>query len=805
MDQIPTTPEGRSPPKKLPCSASSVVLHCPSTQLKVHPHGISAKKHAEETVSHEGSLFANSFDPNVSLDNIRRGRYGKTEQNAEVQSDDHSNALDQIDINKMFPHAGHCGNDEPKQESRLMLMNQSPIHIDMSSPVKQRDDDDAGVEDGENEPVSKKVKLELESVPNLTQGVANEQFNDINLSSPEAIEMIETKSSPIKDFSEINEEQEQQQGPGQHSPHQDVKGSEFQKSNERDPIETPPKNRSENILSLPQLIPVFNHNDTESSLNNRLQKSFYLVDNTDLKNSYEFQGLSKRNQELIEEIHSMNERVNDLTADNDLAFHEYKNIKMKLENSSSTYEAEIKKLNTAVNSISSDRDKYQERLNKLKQMLNESRDEIKMLNQNQSILQKKYETATKEADRWKKLSNEIEGNFLEMRSVAMERNDKSKEMEDKVNALTEKIASYETENTELEALNNEIKEKYNALEELLSKNDDELKRLKAQHNESLAAQKGASDEISNQLNDLVAAKHALELQLKVLQDDSKEKIALLNESVVEKKSLLESATKNFNNVQNSLQTLQNELTEKNQQLKSMQTKHESLDDESEIRKAEIAELNEKNEELKELNLTLENSVSQLEGKLKELRENLDRERGSPERETEYLKNMNIEAEHLAELEDLHANMSTLQECLKKNSDTISRLRIENESLKNNQQTGHIEHEKEPKEALISNLRKEVEDWKEKYSSKEQESNKSLKLLAEDLYIQYSSKHEQKVKLLKRGYETKYQSKLDKLNLKNEGLAEELQHLRNQLASERKEKQKLLSLIDENRRHKNLED
>ena len=71
----------------------------------------------------------------------------------------------------------------------------------------------------------------------------------------------------------------------------------------------------------------------------------------------------------------------------------------------------------------------------------------------------------------------------------------------------------------------------------------------------------------------------------------------------------------------------------------------------------------------------------------------------------------------------------------------------------------------------------------------------MQLLAEDLYIQYSSKHEQKVKMLKKGYETKYQDLLDKLTLENTALHDEVEQLQKVINTEREEKQALVKSLD----------
>lgn len=134
------------------------------------------------------------------------------------------------------------------------------------------------------------------------------------------------------------------------------------------------------------------------------------------------------------------------------------------------------------------------------------------------------------------------------------------------------------------------------------------------------------------------------------------------------------------------------------------------------------------------------------------------------------------------------------------SDRISLLTKENETLKeqNSSTTSSVavsNNQKNKDDEHIKLLERQIQDWKEKYDTKEKDTNKRLKLLAEDLYIQYSSKHEQKVKLLKKGYENKFQSKFDQLSLENKSLSEEIVQLNKQLSSERGEKQELLKLLE----------
>lgn len=163
------------------------------------------------------------------------------------------------------------------------------------------------------------------------------------------------------------------------------------------------------------------------------------------------------------------------------------------------------------------------------------------------------------------------------------------------------------------------------------------------------------------------------------------------------------------------------------------------------------------------------------------------------------------------MEDLHESMSSLQSALKDNSDLVHTLKIENETLKSDLSRNEqmlktatlekdnkivsIETEGTDKEQTIISLKKQLDEWKQKYDSKENETNKRLKLLAEDLYIQYSSKHEQKVKLLKKGYESKYQGEISRLETQHMGLTQEVEQLTKQLEAEREEKRNLLNMLE----------
>lgn len=782
MNNLPVTPEQNSAAREYSHSVNSMMLQCPATQLKVHPHGLSAKKQMEDTTSQGDSMLSNNFD--ISLDCIKRSKQVGHDPEG-VKSTNESNALDQIDINKMFPNLDQYRTKIDDGETNQLELNYSPIKIELSSPTKEEKDK----QKLRDEPPQKKMKLELEAVPNLAQTASFQ--DDGHLSSPEAIEMIETKSSPMKEFPDINFEQDKT------TPIIEMENTDPKPFKQESTAGTPGSDDgSDSMSSLPKLTPVSHGGNPDITRGKPLKysKSLFLDLQSSLDSSS--QAVHIRNEELVEEIHSLHKQLNTITANCDMAFNEYKNIKSQIKISTSGHEAEIYELNERIQNISRERDTAKDRIETLKQKLSESRDEINMLNQNQSILQKKYEAATRDSDRWKRLSNEMEESFLEMRDLALERKEKAQKLEDDIKIMSEKIATSESDLKGIESVADDFKKKNRQLEEELSRRVEEVAKLEHQLDESIESQKDASEKVTDQVHELTVKKSELESRLESLQNEQKEEMASLSAVVSQKESELRDAVESCQKITEKFQILQTELGEKDAKMTILQKEYEDLNDETEICKAEVIELNATVEELKEVKLTLQTSILHLEEKVQEWVDKFNKEKSSPSLESEHLKSLNIEAEHLAELEELHVNLSSLQESLRTNSEITRRLREENEQLKANQTNSEQnEHEKRSREQEVLSLQKEIDDWRERYNTKEKESNKSLKLLAEDLYIQYSSKHEQKVKLLKKGYETKYQGKLDRMSLQNEGLAQDIDQLKSQLNSERKEKQKLLELLE----------
>ncbi|QLQ81506.1 hypothetical protein HG537_0F02670 [Torulaspora globosa] len=737
------------------------VLEGNGEHLMGHPHGLSAKRRRED-MGEEKEVS------DESLDCVRRSQ---EEQDTSICRDQKKNALDQIDINRMFSRTHEAVEGE---DNSTIFVKHSPIRFDMSSPVKH-------IEGG---PQPKRLKLELECVPDLGQpGQNGNGEEEAVVGSPEAIEMIEAKSSPMKDFSQVTYEPDQRS------------------NNERcEALESggdaTPRRRSSCVHTLS---PVHQSADGNSE-----QSGLELDENDDGQEM--FQMLTRRNDELIKQVHVLNQKLNKMMTTCDITSYRYKRVRSDLQSLSKDYEAKLNESYKELQTVTEERDNLRERAIKLKKRIDENRDEVEMLNQNQSILQKKYISLMNEVESAKNKYEELESKHRNLEKQHQDSEKRKQALQKEIDEVSAHMSALFADNANVKERNEDLIREVTSVKEVLDTKTNEVKKLQEQLQEAVEAGKGVNDQTAKQINELITQRAELETQFENYKAKSESRNEELAALVKEAEDRLDIKVNEVHSLQDKLNEMVEDASVKDTLIEELKTKLEEANDKSEIDKAQVTELQNEKTELQRINGCLESSIAELEESLREwqtkFEEQAEKQKLSVELEAIQLKNSNIEAEHLAELEQLHSNLSVLQDDLKQKSITISELRDEIESLRRTKQSLETKLEENlQKEAtndnqdLVKSLQKELESWKEKYQLKEQESNRSLKLLAEDLYIQYSSKHEQKVKLLKKGYETKFQSKLDKLMLQNEGLTQEIEQVKSNLATERKEKQKLIDLLE----------
>lgn len=793
MDSLPRTPVNKSPVKHQIASEMDALSQDSSGDFKVHPHGLSNRKR----LLHERETSPMGVD--MSLDCIVRTNHSNNLDN--VSESDTKDVLDNIDINKMFGDTRESNNHSKYENNQdpVLKLNHSPIKVDISSPIRLTAENVGN--QGSDEPVYKRPKLELDFAPNLQKpsNMCNEA-----LTSPVAIEMIETKSNTNK-FEQQQDERTTLEI--QEAIIESVNSPDYEYSSidnrQRNVTETPKRDNSDDTPDLHKLTPLY----SSGSMSNELHYE-YIEPETKEKLEQEhdsFKIVTSRNEDLVDQLHILNKKVNRY-----LSNYESSEYKLKLLNAdysalSEKYENEIEIANEEVTKMHEERSKLKERAEKLKKRLSETKDEVQMLNQNQRILQDKYDAVSKETDKWRSSYEEIKNKY---RSVEDDSNSKLSKIESlsmELESLNSKIIEYENQEAEFIKERNSSEKIYNDTKEQLFVKSKELNALQDTLDRTISEQQGNNGNLLKQVEELLIAKSELEINLEEQTTEySKEKQSLREQLNTTEYQVTESKKSLFS-ADEKIILLQTQLTEKSQNLSSLNKEYEESNDHAEINKAEVEQLNTDINYLKESETRLKKTIINLEANIEEWStkyqtQTVEFEKTSLELESLQLKSNNIESEHLAELEQLHENLSSLQHSFRENTDLISNLKKENSALLNDKEVlaennTNSNESSDKNEKEIASLKKKIEEWKEKLQSKEQDTNKRLKLLAEDLYVQYSSKHEQKVKLLKKGYDSKYESKLDQLSLQNQGLVQEIEQIKHQLSSERKEKQTLLELLD----------
>lgn len=663
-----------------------------------------------------------------------------SKNNSPLPKDNLPSTIDKMDVNKIF-----------ENNKSLVRVNHSPIKVDLSSPAKLEDTADHTI------PEPKRLKLELGSAPNLSQP-------DHSNNALEPIEMLDSKSSPQR---------------GRDSEAEELYEAVRESKEGRDSDAGTPtsEEKMNSILDLHRLTPIHNEDGED--------------ERDDTAGNEIFQIVSRRNEELVTQINDLNRSINEVINSCDSTIGKYRK---QFDALRQDYENRLDIKIKEIASVVQERENYQEKFNTAKRKVLETRDEIKMLNQNQSILKNKYEEATTELEEYKEKINDLEEENSRLRTKHLEMDAKLSELDaicrdffNQSKDLSEKIQNSQEIKHELESGIEFYKQQ-------IKQRDNEFEKLRIQLDGTVAAQQGTKDEKTRQLEDLMRQRDELKNRILNLEKNNEQWKEDYKQSV---DTEVESIRKISRAQASSELELKGMLSSKDRESESWQKKYEMVNDEVEILRAEVKELNSDIDEQKELRLHLETSIAQLEEQLNEWRQKYEENRVNYDKmmielDSVHYKYRNSEGEHLMELEHLHDNLSALQSTLKNDSEVISVLTRKNDTLEAQLKDLQIPSD-------LHAIQKELNSLREKFHDKEIESNRSLKLLAEDLYIQYSSKHEQKVKLLKKGYETKYQAKLDELSLQNEGLQQEVEQLKSQLTTERKQKQELIGLL-ENQTH-----
>ncbi|SCU85031.1 LAMI_0C09868g1_1 [Lachancea mirantina] len=449
--------------------------------------------------------------------------------------------------------------------------------------------------------------------------------------------------------------------------------------------------------------------------------------------------------------------------------------------------------------LDKDKASFQERVAKLKTRLSEVRNEVKMLNQNSQILQDKFQS---QVTRNESLQSELDD--IQRRNQKLGKLVHS--MENTKNQLEDDLQELKAENSDLRdeiiVQKTTIQEKDSQIAQLIERVDTKATRVRELERElekSLENKQQSTRETQEQLSQIVAENAQLSKELQ-----AKDGIAAeLSEMQIKFQDLEQELATS----KQAIIAMTHERDALSEQISHMRQTRENVDDQLAIREAELVELNGTVQDLRGANADLEQTIEQGGASVSEWRQKYEQQssetkRLSLELESLQFRDKNSAAEHLADLEDLHLQMSSLQKTLESNSRQISELLEKNTSLATEVDTLKVTNSELQEKLTHSSksasedpvLQEELQNLRQQLNVKDADTNKRLQLLAEDLYIQYSSKHEQKVKMLKKGYETKYKEKLTQLERENVGLKDELSQQLATLKAERNEKQELIKAL-----------
>lgn len=479
--------------------------------------------------------------------------------------------------------------------------------------------------------------------------------------------------------------------------------------------------------------------------------------------------------------------------------------------------------------IKSDEDK----LRRHQHVISKFKERVKELNESISAKQQEIETLSKEIERFSALEqdyreresyNEQQKHELELK-IKVESEEK-KSVQEQLDFLQKESAALKNTLEDLVNKNKLLKEKLTASDQLIQDKELAISEISTK----FQSEESALSEIQAEKDDLIAELEKLNKSIDTLKSQLEAKESQFSEAIIalqnsDKQLLLKDSI--IIGIKGAVRTLKEEIfilrDSEDRGLSQIRTLSTDLEEATElltIRKAEVAELNieleqfrsemknlksvieEKNYQIDQLNDTISESSHALEfknAKIKQLDDEIQKQ----------------ESEHLAELESFHKEMSNVQAMLSSKSNELFKLREERDFLQREHdmlkyELGSVKEEFSDSDVRISNLKVKLNDAKNQCQSLEEtvqtlrnekasfekETEKRLQQLAEDLYIQYSKKHEQKVQVLKKNYESKWQSKVHKLDSENERLRRDIEGLNSQLEREKAEKNEIIKLWDQ---------
>lgn len=797
---IPTTPDRNTPENDIVDNDSSLVLSplyndnnnnidSDQYQMKGYDHGLSSKKKVDHHLMNFNLvkdttptlLYADKKQTtrNLSVVNndisdlsLEVGRNEEEENNINDEPDVSGleqtvgKTLEQLDVNRPLTN---------KIQSNGKILN-------ISSPEKHHLSENTD----ENDSINKRQKLE------------QSQIAEDNNDSPAMIEMIEHQNNDTP-----------------------------QKDNTAN-------RRESNIFTTERSSPTSSNHMLSPIIQTNNTKTFPAGNqNDDDEQDTEFINMvSRRNMELSEDIHQVNIKMNNLAMDYQKLTKKYQ----KYQDIITDLNKDLDLANIKKQELQEQNDNQQKSIEPLKIKLKEFVNEIKMLNSNQTLLQKKYDTVSLLSEKYEKEQKHLEETINNLNMEISKNKVLFEQSSNELESHKEKLNNTESEYEKLLQQNETLKEGRNKFETDIKMKDEQVSNLQETIEQMKNSEMSNSTELSEQIKVLTEEQKDLTSKLISLEDAKQIEIKKLTEETASYKKTAEELSEKINNLSKALDEANATLKNRDNTITELNKKLEESNDECNVRIAEVTELNIEIESLKESKIHFEEANNRLQEELnanqiKTQNETDQYKKTSIELESVQIKSNNIETQYLKEIGDLQSTISSLGDTLESAQKSTDDTMKENEQLKKevellkNRQLEHVADDSQKEEISelksklqllqkevdeakttsitshqvnndeVETLKAQIDNWKLKLEEKEKDTNKRLRLLAEDLYHQYSSKHEQKVKSLKKSYEKKYETQIEKLTVEQQALKEEIERVTKQLNLEREEKRELIRTMD----------
>ena len=334
-----------------------------------------------------------------------------------------------------------------------------------------------------------------------------------------------------------------------------------------------------------------------------------------------------------------------------------------------------------------DRDKaaLEARVSKLKLRLSETRNEMKMISQNSQILQDKFQSQIVQNEKLEEQASEIQAfsNQLQLRISRL--SEARIRAEEEVSKLRSEATKLADEKFKAQSENEDLKLQASKFDCTVRDKSKIIEELQANLKAFQDSKQRSAVELEYRITDLTEEKNRLVQELEAA-NEFKLKLEKTQAELELSRNELSKAKSTFDKLHEDHLTLEDHARTLELGLQKAKEEAERAEDDKAVHTALASELENNIEELRRSHEHLEEALKNRSEETSDWKAKfedkcVENNKLTIELESYQYKNGNLETEHLVELEQLHQQMTSLQETLKSSSEKIQVLNTEKASLK----------------------------------------------------------------------------------------------------------------------------